>query len=64
MGPGVTNGAETGSAIGDIAYLARSAHRVSTLVALTDQPRSRPEVALMEPCLDALSGLIDTGGVV
>lgn len=30
--------------IDDIAYLARSEHRVSTLVALTDRPRSRSEL--------------------
>ena len=32
------------SPIGDIAYLARSEHRVPTLVALTDRPRSRSEL--------------------
>lgn len=32
------------SAIGDVAYLARSEHRVPTLVALTDRPRSRAEL--------------------
>lgn len=32
------------SPIGDIAYLARSRHRVPTLVALTDRPRSRSEL--------------------
>ncbi|QLG27187.1 MarR family transcriptional regulator [Halorarum halophilum] len=33
-----------GSAIVDIAYLARSEHRVPTLVALTERPRSRSEL--------------------
>ncbi|MDL5360838.1 winged helix-turn-helix domain-containing protein [Halalkalicoccus sp. NIPERK01] len=37
-------GPNTGSPIGDIAYLARSEHRVSTLVALADRPRSRSEL--------------------
>ncbi|WP_123533380.1 helix-turn-helix transcriptional regulator [Halosimplex salinum] len=32
------------SPIGDIAYLARSEHRVPTLVALTERPRSRSEL--------------------
>lgn len=32
------------SPLGDIAYLTRSGHRVSTLVALTDRPRSRSEL--------------------
>lgn len=32
------------SPIGDIAYLARSRHRVPTLVALTERPRSRSEL--------------------
>ena len=32
------------SPIGDIAYLARSEHRVPTLTALTDRPRSRSEL--------------------
>ncbi len=32
------------SPIGDISYLARSAHRVPTLVALTNHPRSRSEL--------------------
>ncbi|MFC6942614.1 helix-turn-helix transcriptional regulator [Salinirubellus sp. GCM10025818] len=34
----------TESPIGDIAYLARSEHRVPTLVALTERPRSRSEL--------------------
>lgn len=34
----------TGSPIGDIAYLARSEHRISALVALTERPRSRSEL--------------------
>jgi len=34
----------TESPIDDIAYLARSRHRVSTLVALTERPRSRSEL--------------------
>ena len=33
-----------GSSIDDIAYLVRSEHRVPTLVALTDRPRSRSEL--------------------
>ena len=33
------------SSIGDIAYLARSEHRVPTLVALTERPRSRSELS-------------------
>jgi hypothetical protein len=32
------------SPIGDIAYPARSEHRVSPLVALTERPRSRSEI--------------------
>ncbi|WP_254767198.1 helix-turn-helix transcriptional regulator [Salinilacihabitans rarus] len=32
------------SPTGDIAYLARSRHRIPTLVALTERPRSRPEL--------------------
>lgn len=32
------------SPVGDVAYLTRSEHRVSTLVALTEQPRSRSEL--------------------
>lgn len=35
---------DTGSSIGDIAYLARSQHRIPTLVALTERPRSRSEL--------------------
>jgi len=38
------NSGDAGSPIGDIAYLARSEHRVPTLVALTDRPRSRSEL--------------------
>ena len=38
------NPVDTESPIGDIAYLARSEHRVPTLVALTDRPRSRSEL--------------------
>jgi len=34
----------TDSPIGDIAYLARSEHRVPTLLALTERPRSRSEL--------------------
>lgn len=34
----------TDSPVGDIAYLARSEHRVPTLVALTERPRSRSEL--------------------
>ena len=35
---------ETDSAIGDVAYLTRSEHRVQTLVSLTERPRSRSEL--------------------
>ena len=35
---------EAESPIGDIAYLTRSEHRVTTLVALTERPRSRSEL--------------------
>ncbi|WP_117594517.1 helix-turn-helix transcriptional regulator [Haloprofundus halophilus] len=44
MGLNGTNTVDTDSAIGDIAYLARSAHRIPTLVALTERPRSRSEL--------------------
>lgn len=35
---------ETEASIGDIAYLSRSSHRIPTLVALTERPRSRSEL--------------------
>lgn len=35
---------ESGSSLDDVAYLARSDHRVPALVALTDRPRSRSEL--------------------
>lgn len=35
---------ETESPIGDIAYLARSQHRIPALIALTERPRSRSEL--------------------
>ncbi len=35
---------QSDSAIGDVAYLTRSEHRVQTLVSLTDRPRSRSEL--------------------
>lgn len=35
---------DDGSAIDDVAYLTRSAHRVSTLTALAERPRSRSEL--------------------
>lgn len=38
------NKCTAGSPIGDIAYLARAEHRVPTLVALTERPRSRSEL--------------------
>lgn len=38
------NPGDRDSPIGDIAYLARSEHRVQTLIALTDRPRSRSEL--------------------
>lgn len=38
------NPVDAESPIGDIAYLARSEHRVPTLVALTERPRSRSEL--------------------
>lgn len=44
MGPNGTPTSEPDSAIGDVAYLARSEHRVRTLVALTERPRGRPEL--------------------
>jgi predicted transcriptional regulator len=44
MATGGTTRRETGSPIGDIAYLARSRHRVPALVALTERPRSRAEL--------------------
>ena len=44
MGRDITNYQGGDSAIDDIAYLTRSEHRVPTLVALTDQPRSRSEL--------------------
>lgn len=39
-----TGAVPRGSPIGDVAYLARSEHRVPTLVALTNRPRSRAEL--------------------
>ncbi|MDQ2050283.1 MarR family transcriptional regulator [Natronolimnohabitans sp. A-GB9] len=44
MVPSNTNYRSSKSPIDDIAYLARSEHRVPTLVALTEQPRSRSEL--------------------
>ena len=44
MVPDHTPGRNAESAIGDVAYLARSAHRVEALAALTERPRSRSEL--------------------
>lgn len=44
MGIGNTSHGTGGSPIGDIAYLARSEHRIPALVALTERPRSRSEL--------------------
>ena len=44
MGPDGTLYQPPDSAIGDIAYLARSEHRIPALVTLTEQPRSRSEL--------------------
>ena len=44
MGPDATVYRPPDSPIGDIAYLARSEHRIPALVALTERPRSRSEL--------------------
>lgn len=44
MGPDISEGRTTDSPISDIAYLARSEHRIPALVALTDRPRTRSEL--------------------
>lgn len=44
MGPNSIRSRTTGSPIEDIAYLARSEHRVPMLVAMTERPRSRSDL--------------------
>lgn len=44
MGDNGTVSRMTDSAIGDVAFLARSDHRLPALAALTERPRSRPEL--------------------
>ena len=46
----------TDSAIDDIAYLTRSEHRIQTLVALADRPRSRPELCALTEMSPATIG--------